>query len=149
MQSLSAYRCLASAHQTCGLKAAMCDHIAMLVLYQAALVLEQAQSEWLGHGLSTLLRQVLRLVMDTRCLCLDDMAWAIRLACVHLQERLSVRREQSQERPEQRRAALEAAPEKRAVTDLRDLLSRNKRSRDGERDEGHSRPSIKSRISRG
>lgn len=66
-----------------------------------------------------------------------------------LQERLSVRREQSQERPEQRRAiTLEAAPEKRAVTDLRDLLSRNKRSRDGEREGGQPRPSIKSRISR-
>ena len=46
------------------------------------------------------------------------------------------------------RAPLEAAPEKKAVTDLRDLLSRNKRSRDGEREGGPSRPSIKSRISR-
>ncbi len=59
-----------------------------------------------------------------------------------------MRREASQERPEQRRAPLEAAPEKKAVTDLRDLLSRNKRSRDGEREGGPSRPSIKSRISR-
>ena len=43
---------------------------------------------------------------------------------------------------------MEAATEKKAVTDLRDLLSRNKRSRDGEREGGPSRPSIKSRISR-
>ena len=66
-----------------------------------------------------------------------------------LQERLSVRREPSQEKLEQRRAPPEPNPDKKnAVTDLRDLLSRNKRSRDGERDEAQLRPGVKSRISR-
>ena len=60
-----------------------------------------------------------------------------------------MRREQSQERQEQRRAPPDAAaPERKAVTDLRDLLSRNKRSRDREPEEGHLRPSVKSRMSR-
>ena len=67
---------------------------------------------------------------------------------MHPQERLSVRREQSQERPEQRRASSDAPPDKTGVTDLRDLLSRNKRSRNEEREEGPLRPSGKSRMSR-
>ena len=58
-----------------------------------------------------------------------------------------MRREPSEDKQKQHKAPLKAQ-ETKAVTDLRDLLSRNKRSRDGEREEGRIRPSVKSRITR-
>lgn len=58
-----------------------------------------------------------------------------------------MRREPSEDKQEQHKAPFEAQ-EQKAITDLRHLLSRNKRSRDGEREEGRIRPSVKSRITR-
>lgn len=58
-----------------------------------------------------------------------------------------MRRDASGEMQEKRKLPSNG-PEKKAITDLRDLLSRGKRSREGEREEGRIRPSVKSRINR-
>ena len=49
---------------------------------------------------------------------------------------------------EQRRQRSEERAETRAVADLRELLSKKKRARESDRDEGGLRPSMKSRIGR-
>ena len=62
-----------------------------------------------------------------------------------LQERLSGRPGKPDE---QRRQHSQEQAETRAVSDLRELLSKKKRLREGDTDEGRLRPSMKSRISR-
>ena len=62
-----------------------------------------------------------------------------------MQERLSGRPGKADE---QRRQHSEEQAETRAVADLRELLSKKKRLRESDTDEGRLRPSMKSRISR-